>query len=332
MSNESDREPSPPHTSLRRALLGVFILFQVVFLIVANLLGFFKWLPDQLKDKRKALVDQAAPGLVNEDSHVSKWTDQVQTNINSWTQLTGQEQNWMLYTPVSRTTGFPAVVLLWDDIIWEPPFIKGTVFAYDEKNGMHLCASWNPSARRDLPLPVLCDLGILGASDGWEAFFLTAAAKERPEDKPSRIEFLQSENEPKDLSNFIRFGNCRLRRYEGQFYLNLKPEKGEAADVYARRITERVSTFTSTWREPALAYMKWRLRDWQRANPDQPVPRQVMLFQRFYRMRDPEEVPRGWDGPILFPIARWQPFPDDLDALRSLEPFDYKEQRFLPGL
>src|SRR5215212_10633648 len=122
--------PPTSHTSPRQALLGIFILFQIAFLISANMLGFLRTVPDQLKDKPLALVKQAAPGLAASDAHGYQWSERVETALTRLGQLTGQEQGWQLYTPTGKNTGFPVVVLLWDEPDEDAPIVKGALFAY----------------------------------------------------------------------------------------------------------------------------------------------------------------------------------------------------------
>lgn len=321
----------PDRTSPRQALLGVFILFQIGFLVVANLLGFMRWVPAELNEKQRALLRQAAPGFQDEGTHGHQWAERVDTAVNRLAQLTGQEQNWMLYTPVSKATGFPAVVLVWDDEeIDDSVVLPGTMFAFDKKNGCNLCATWNTGGREPT-VKTMGHLGMLAAGSPWEAVHLAALANLREEDQATRIEMVLSDNEPKDLRFFVRFGHCRLRRYEGQFYMNLQPEDHDEPEAAAERMSRRTRKFVSEWHDHALHYLKWHLARWEKAHPDRRRPDQVLLVERFYRILPPpvkpDDPPRGWDGPVLYPIARWRPGRID-DGFHRLEPFDFTERRF----
>jgi hypothetical protein len=330
----SSDQPAPPpmHTSPRQALLGMFILFQIAFLITANMLGFVRTIPDQLKDRPLALVKQAAPGFAANDAHGHQWSERIETAVTRLAQLTGQEQGWQLYTPTGKNTGFPVVVLLWDEADEAAPIIKGAIFAYDEKNGFHLGGSWNPSPPQEPSLTTASYLGVLAATSPHEALHLSALARLRAYETPSRVEVILSDNEPRDLDWFIRYSHCRLRRFEGQFYVNFQPEEDETPIALAERLTGRTRKFVRDWNDPALQYMKWRLAAWQKNNPDAPAPKQVLLLERFYAMQAPLKENwnrRGWDGPVVYPIARWQPDRPQ-DGTYRLEPFDYSEQRFFP--
>jgi hypothetical protein len=284
----SDVRPHSP----RQVLLGLFILFQLGFMIVANLLGFIKWAPTEATDKPKALINRVAPGFADKQRHGWYWTEELETNLRRYAQLTGQDQNWSLFAPgVAKATGFPAVVLLFDDPPESGPSIPGAILAFDKTNGFNVGADW-----KSLPL---------------------------------RAEMLLSENEPLDIHAYIRVGKCRLRRYESQFYINPQPNENESPDDLAARLTRRMRRLINEYHDPTFAYVKWRHDTWKRDHPDEPAPKQVLLVHRLYRIHGPEEEP-GWDGPLLIPMFRWQPDAKRSDNQYPLEAFDFTEQRFTP--
>lgn len=282
---------APPH-SPRQVLLGLFILFQLGFLFVSNFLGAINWVPSQLPDTPKQLLNRVAP-LGDKNRHGWHWSEQVQTNLSNWAQVTGQDQAWSLFAPgVSKQTGFPAVMLLFDDPPTKGPSLPGTMFTFDAANGFHLC--------------------------GVEAL--------------PRAVMLLSDNEPADVHDYIRFGKSRLRRYEGQFYINPQPKDGETEDELASRLTQVVRELHADYRPALVEYLKWKRATWKLAHPDEPAPKQVILMHRLYRICEPKDErgllePHGWEGPLLVPMIRGLPAPqDDNDLL--LEPFDFTDQRF----
>jgi hypothetical protein len=143
-----------------------------------------------------------------------------------------------------------------------------------------------------------------------------------------------SANEPIDLHSYVRLSQCRVRRYEGQFYFNPQPyndppTRVENADQLGIRLNRRLRDFTSEYHDYVLAYMKWRMKAWQNENPDATPPKQIILVERFFSINGPKE-PRGFDGPYTVPVARWVPELDAQKGAPKLETFDFNEQRFAP--
>jgi hypothetical protein len=209
----------------------------------------------------------------------------LENNLELWAQLTGQDQQWALFAPaVTKATAFPCVLLLWDDVAPELPDIHGAELKFEAKSGYHI--ELDKSARRS--------------------------------------HLLLSANEPVDVNDYFRFGNCRLRRYEGHFYVDPQPESTATPVEAASTMNERVRKRMREYPEAAMAYMQWRTGAWQREHPDEAAPKQIILCQRFYRTHGPDESP-GWDGPFLIPLFSLRP----ADELRTLEAFDFTEQRFV---
>jgi hypothetical protein len=325
-----DPEPLTTPPSPRQTLLGLFILFQLAFLVISNFLGFVVWVPGETTDRPKALLNRAVPNFSDEHSHGRSWLDQLETSIRRYTQLTLQDQAWSLFAPsVGKATGFPFVVLVWDEAETTGPIIKGTMVAHDDKNGFHLCAEWNPPTGMQPSMTIISQLGLLGAANPWDAIHIGALAHARQHDIPSRVEVVLSANEPDDVRAFVRYKNCRVRRIEGDLYLGLQPYDEESPITTAERTSRRVRNLVRDYHDSVHAYMRWRLKAWQTAHPDQPPPKQVLLFQRGYRIHGPEEESFDWDGPILYPMARWQP-DRKAEGYYAVETFDFSEHRFLP--
>ena len=102
---DAPNESSSPPASPRQFLLGAFILFQLAFLVVSNVLGFIKWSPSDLPERPKKLVNLALRDFAAEQGHGWKWAEQLEENIKRWTQLTGQDQQWSLFAPtVAKAT------------------------------------------------------------------------------------------------------------------------------------------------------------------------------------------------------------------------------------
>lgn len=284
----SNVDPPSMPPSPRQVILGWFILGQLAFLVVSNLLGLFTWVPTGVSAESQQRINQVLPQFGDQKGHAWEWSDEIQTAIRRYVQLTGQDQDWALFSTVGKYTGFPAVLLRWDDATPEDTSIAAAQFTFDPKNGFHM------------------QLG-----------------GEEP-----RTEILQSDNEPKDVGAFFRFDKCRLRRVEGQLYVNAQPNNNESPEDAAARLTRRIRKLAVDNHDAILAYMQWRLKTWQAAHPGQPAPKQVILLQRSYRIHDPDEA-RGWDGPMVLPLVRWLPKLQRSEHTYVLEAFDLTAKQFV---
>jgi hypothetical protein len=319
-----DFDGSRPH-SPRQVMLGLFILFQLGFLIVYNLVGFIKSIPGELIGEPRKLVNRIAPGFAEKRRHGWSWAEQVETSLYRYVQLTGQDQDWKLFAPnVTKATGFPAVVFLFDDPADDGPSIPGAMFAFDQTNGFNLCADWQPPTGPAPTLNLASNLGILGATHPFDAVALHFVNEQRRTTPPARV--MLSDNEPIDIHSFIRFGQCRLRRYEGTFDIHPKRLDGESREHLAARLTESVRDLANKYHGPVIAYLKWRRDRWVRDHPGEPAPKQAFLVHRLYRIHGPDEQTRGWDGPFVVPMVRWQPEAERHDLL---EAFDFSDQQFV---
>jgi hypothetical protein len=237
-------DPSPRTGPI---LLGLFILGQLFFLVASNLLDFLASLREDAKNDPPAevisqAVDKLAPGWLNEEGHLHDAQRILTAILTPWAQLTGQTQNWSLFSPdISRDVCFPAVEFRWED---------------------------------------------------------GAAAPE----------VLLSDNEPADPEHYFRFGQFRVRRFEGQLDVTFSPE----ASPEDRRaaIRKRVDAVGKAMRH----YLLWRWREFERRHPGRPRPEQIILLMRCYQIRPPEEAPPFWDGPFVHPIARLRPPETTLEA------------------
>jgi hypothetical protein len=284
----ADLPPDSKPPSPRQVLLGLFILFQLAFLLFANLLSFVKSIPENAPDKPGKLLNRVAPQFVDGLGHGWQWGEQLENNLKRWWELTGQDQEWALFAPVvGKNAGLPCLLLLWDEMPFEAAGIPEGLFIVDAKNGFHM----------------------------------------RHELLATKMQLLLSENEPRDTNDYFRIGKCRLRRYETPFYVNSQAQAKETPADTSSRMTRSSLYLANEYRELTLAYLQWRMNAWQREHSHEPAPKQVLLCERSYRIHDPDEPP-GWDGPSLVPLIRWRPALDRPDEFRSLETFDFTERRF----
>src|SRR5207244_1249452 len=134
-----------------------------------------------------------------------------------YSQITGQSQGWCLFAPgVGNQCVFPALELRWDEDPHNAP-------------------------------PVARQLAVLAARDPLQGAALAAALKRPPKTMALPPEELHSANEPADPDHFLRVGNFRLRRYEGNVYIVLRPYAGETEleihQEWNKRIKEHLSDY-----------------------------------------------------------------------------------------
>jgi hypothetical protein len=291
--------------SPRQVVLGLFIMGQLLFLVLQNLLGLYQDAQSRLEPRIAAVVDRIVPGYATKSGHAWMTVEEIATPLRRWSQLTGQDQAWSLFAPgVAKYTGFPAVVLRWEDV---------------------------PTSA----IALACPLAQLAAAQPFEAAALELAVRQSAAAAPQPEELMLSDNEPLDRYHFFRAGKFRIRRYETNLVPYLLQRKG---DEYEKAETETEAH--ERWKgairdhvaengDQMLAYLKWRLAVWQRQHPDRPAPRQIVLVERVYTMLPPnDESGAVWDGPRTLPLMRWQPRATWQAAFRPLERYNPVTQQF----
>ena len=157
MSQATEHSQNPP-PSLRARLLGGLIVWQLLFIPLANVLDFFPHREvgrDEITDFRELPREMLVPRPIVEP--LSAVTDR-------WAQLTGQYQMWWLFAPeFPPQATFPTVELRWPDrpsvqlrSIFEPadpnaycrlPGRNDRLFQYEVHLGLGL-VYWNEAEAR----------------------------------------------------------------------------------------------------------------------------------------------------------------------------------------
>jgi hypothetical protein len=117
-----------------------------------------------------------------------------------------------------------------------------------------------------------------------------------------------SDNEPADTAGYFRFGQFRIRRFEGQLDVVLSPDA--SPEEWRETIRKRVDSVGTAMRY----YLVWRWREYERRHPGRPQPTEIILLMRCYQIRSPDETPPYWDEPRVHPIARLCPPQNTLKA------------------
>jgi hypothetical protein len=275
---------------LARILLGLFILWQLFFLVSANLLSLLPRVREFWKDKPKP--EAIAPEWLHEKGRIADAERALDRLTTRWAEVTGQPQNWSLFSPnVTDIIPFVAVEFSWDE---------------------------DPTHKIEHRLSDLLSTGEVQAppSTAWRL-------------NPRASVVLLSANEPVDVRRYAKFGRFRLRRYESNIDVSLaSPDKEPDAvvDSWRENIEDRVR---DRWRL-IEAYLQWRLRRWSQKHPDLPEPKQVILWVRLYRVPPPDKAPSpwNWQGPEWHPVARWQPGVQLEPGLLPVEMFNPVVDRF----
>jgi hypothetical protein len=97
-------------------MLGLFIVWQIIFLCAANVLEAARETRGSLPGFAARAAETVAPGWTAGEGPASEAVDTAAGVTRRWAQLTGQPQDWSLFAPdVPPDTVFPEVELRWDD-------------------------------------------------------------------------------------------------------------------------------------------------------------------------------------------------------------------------
>jgi len=263
--------------TIGRVALGLFILWQLFFLLTQNFLGLAKATRSRLPEDARRLVETVAPGWTQKQGAAHEVVEAVTKRTGCWAQLTGQLQSWSLFAPdVGDSSIFPLVELRWDEpppAPWDAPRLLAPLAA-------------------DTPLPAIA---------------LVAGAGARGE-TPARSVLLPSANEPQDPLRYLRLGLFRQRRYEGYLRVDLADREDEAPVARNKRWQLQLEARLRQEWDTLRAYLRWRIQSYLREHPDKSRPRQVILHLRRYQIRPPDaSTGSPWDGPERYPWARWRP-------------------------
>jgi hypothetical protein len=327
------RSPSAaPTFAGPRLLLGVFIVWQLLFLLLVNGLELVNSIRDDMPKDLGAALDRAVPGWPNKKGHIHDLTELMEKLAGRWASLTGQTQGWSLFAPdVRRHCIFPAALLRWDDDPLSASALGRPLAPLGASTPLEAAAAWavveHTPRPRTVPDLAARHLAPLAAADRFQAEVLRAAAADPGFQRPA-AETLLSDNEPRDMLSYFRFGNFRLRRYEGNIVRTLRPLDDETPAAMRRRWRDAIGEHVRDYGDSIHAWLRWRLDREQAAHPGRPAPKQVILLMRRWSIVDHSKAPPYWDGPFTVPVARWQPQVAWDGGYGPLEPWDPVQERF----
>jgi hypothetical protein len=133
------------------------------------------------------------------------------------------------------------------------------------------------------------------------------AVELRWDDAAPPPELVLSDNEPADLLHYVRIGNFRLRRYENNFVLILRPRTDETMPETNERWRDAIQNHVADYAQIIEGYLRWHVARVMARQPSREMPKQATLILRRYHISDLEDAPPYWQGPFSMPIARWRP-------------------------
>lgn len=141
---------------------------------------------------------------------------------------------------------------------------------------------------------------------------------------------LTSFSEPADPDNYIHWPGSMDRLFYYEFSLGRPLLYWNETFVREAPAIWRQTYFNEARAhdKPMLAYLRWRLRRFQRAHPELPPPRQVLLSVRLQRTPPPVAPPEDWQHVVELPLARWFPEKDHAPDDSELEFFDLVSHRY----
>jgi len=277
------------------AVLGLFVVGQLVFLLAANGVDLAEALRKLFR--RSPSLSRITPRWVEGEGQAYRAQQAVQRVTGRWADLTGQAQTWAMFAPnVADHLDFPAVELRWDEELMPLP----------------------PTSRRLVPL---------AADNPFAAVALSLAAERPPLPGPPPVVLL-SDNEPRDRHQFFKVGHFRLRRYEGNLDV-LQTLDNQPFEAASDRWRSWIEKGVQDEHGAMKAYLGYRLAAFHREHPELPTPTQVILLARIYRIPQPPG-PQPWDWEFLgaHRVARWQPWQDENPDYLPLEIYNPLVERF----
>jgi hypothetical protein len=332
-----DVQPSPagaPPVTGPRILLGAFILWQLVFLFAVNFIELTNAVRGDLPTDSAPAIGRVFPGWPSKRGHFHDLLDIGERITRRYAQATGQTQGWSLFAPeVGKQCVFPAVLVRWDEDPLSAPVLTRPLTPLAASTPLQSAALWGAVLGSPFPRPVpqqaARSLATLAATSPLEASILRAADSAGPPMAlPPAPLTLLSDNEPRDVTSFVRIGKFRLRRLEGNLVLILRQYEDETALKAAKRWRRRIYDHLDRDGDTVTAYLRWRWESYRRAHPETPVPAQLILVMRRRAIVPPEKAPPYWEGPFIVPVARLQPRVHWVPPRLPLEMYNPLTQRF----
>jgi hypothetical protein len=285
--------PAPPG---RQRLLGAFVVWQLLFLFVANAVSYVQYAGSRVPPQGTAVADEVAPGWAAGQGHVWDLLQKVRGVTNLWADLTEQPQFWRMYSDQIEASDVPVIEITY------------TVEAHPDQ-AVAVMGLAAPGSAAPLAPQV--------AVASWVALL---------DVDPPVYETVHypSDHEPADHP--IRFVGVRFSKVEQWVVPGLIDVEGESQERQNEVWASAIAEFVVGHQRLIRNFLAYRLRQAQAAYPDLPrQPGEVVLLARRYRINPPGS-PAIWSEPRTVPVARWSPGVRDLT--RSLEAYNPATGRF----
>ncbi len=298
--------PSRATPLAARVFLGLFIIWQLLFLFSSNILSLLAKAREVWQNQ--AAVQSNSPASSETKGATEEFEQRWSNAMSRWAELTGQPQSWSLFAPnVTSIIPFVAVEIIWED---------------DPSSVTSISKLLAPLAAGNV-----VDKVVFGAISESQVSGDRSDIQNQMVRLHSRMRF--SDNQPADPRHFFKIGHFRLRRYESSIDIaptSADKERDAVVDAWREDIESRVR---DRWKL-MHAYMKWQMSRLMKENPGLPEPRQVILWARIYRVPPPEgsPAPWTWQGPEWHAVARWQPRAKWEDNLLPVEMHNPVVDRF----
>jgi hypothetical protein len=286
--------------------LGLFVIGHALFLIAYNLVDMSSTALDNLKKQRRIWERNQIPGAELE-----------------------REENPAIWP---RVTGLPIAGRYIEEWVER-----------DKKSGLSKAKAWI-EPRLDF------FARLTGQEQGWSLFapsvvdwtcLISLELRWDDEDEPGvavpegvpRSLLIPSDNHPRDINCYLRFGHFRLRRFEAKMETALR-KFGDDEDTYRarweRRAREKVrgDENSSGVDDEIMIYFRWKLRKFQEDHPELPEPKQIILRSHTWTIPPPPgPSPWEWIEESDEPICRWRPG-RHIPRGENLELYLHSENRF----
>ncbi len=249
--------PAPGRPKTAQVFLGIFILWQIVFLFVSNFVNLGDDLRKEDEYRKKlprdmeGVIKRTFPDWFDKKGYFHDFCAVLFGLTKRWEAFSGQPQGWSLFAPgITRQITFVAVELRWDD-------------PEDRHEGAGHMAPYPPEL---------------------------LLSENEPPDKARFFRVGKFR-----LRKYESYLDTVLRQYEAEVdeetgKVTPKETLREAVERWPKRIRDKVDDEEDN----IVAYLHLRCKQYLESHPGRPHPRQVILLVRRFEIPKPGEFSEDW--------------------------------------